>query len=172
MVLQVALICSAGVDLAKTECHVELGFFLHAEREQRWLLGYSGDRHLGRQHNGLTWVSVFMCQVHTRLILQHAVSYDRLRNWQFLPPTSSPDSYFLRIRCLREIRSSLTPLHTVSAMMKRLPMHQHSKVILLSPIYTFSDHHFYLVCGYIFLRHKKPSMKRGKVAMVTASQQL
>lgn len=132
MVLQLALICSAGVDLPKTECasvycHIELllaCFFLHVEREQRWLLGHSGDRHLGRQHNGLTRVSVFMRQVHTRLILQHVVSDDRLRNWQFLPRTSPPDSCFLRIRCFFcEIRSSLTSFHKVSDAMKRHTPH-------------------------------------------------
>lgn len=85
VVLQLAVIGSAGVSLSKTErvsvcLHAELCFFLHVEREQRWLLGYSGDRHLGRQHNGLARVSVSTLQVHTRLVLHHRGSDDGWRS--------------------------------------------------------------------------------------------
>lgn len=176
MVLQLALICSAGVGLSKPECvnaclRVELCFFLHVEREQRRLLGYSGDRHLGRQHNGLARVSVSMRQVHTRLILQHVVSYDRLGNWSFLPQTSSPDSYFLRIRCFwwNQIQS-----HSIPHMMKRLstlPTLQSYSTELRAYILrsSFLSH---LLFFFFKTQKKKPSMKGGKVAMVTASQQL
>lgn len=133
-----------------------LPLFRTLEREQRWLLGHSGDRHLGGQHNGLTRVSALVLQAHTRLILQHPVSCDRSRNWQFaasvfLSWLVFPGDFNV---CVKSDPVAVTP--HISP-----PQLFHWAPCIPSQISIF-----------ICLTHTNPSMKGGEVAMVTASQQL
>lgn len=120
-------------------CRIELSFFSPIEREQRRLLGHSGDGHLGCQHNGLTRVRVFMDQVHTRLILQRAGSGDTLR-----------------VPCF-DFLSRLIISWGLDGCETRFPTR--SKVTLLSSTCTFSHHIFHLTSGQIILLNIKTRKK-------------
>lgn len=149
-------VCFVRLELALSRpsvcCRFELCFFLHLEREQRRLLGHSGDGHLGCQHNGLTRVSVFMNQVHTRLILQRAVSGDTLG-----------------VPCFDFLSQLIISWGLDGSEMKNLlywaPPARSRIIFFISRVAKY----------FFILRHikiKKTWMEGGHVATVTSSQQL